>query len=77
MSAYTSLVGKRVEVSYRAGDIQLTATGKLSVDSGNSIRLEDHFSQSGRNKTLRLEIPYSSVVRVREIFDSPIPASKS
>ena len=77
MPAFTSLVGKRVEASYRAGEIYMTATGLLAVDSGQSIRIEEHFSQSGRNKTLRLEIPYSSLVRIREILAPPEPSVKS
>jgi hypothetical protein len=67
MPGFSALLGKRVEVSYRAGDIMMTATGKLAVDSGQIIRLEERFMQSGREKTLLLEIPYPSIVRVREI----------
>jgi hypothetical protein len=77
MPAFISLVGKRVEASYRAGDIPMTATGFLAADSGQSIRIEDHFSQSGRNKTLLLEIPYSSLIRIREVLVQPEPAPKS
>lgn len=68
MPTFTSLIGKRVEVNYRAGDIRMTATGTLAMDSGEFIRIEDRFSQSGREKTVRLEIPYPSVVRVRQII---------
>ncbi len=67
MAEFTSLIGKRVEVNYRAGDIRMTATGTLSIDSGQFIRIEDRFSHSGREKTVRVEIPYPSLVRVRQI----------
>ncbi|HKV29186.1 MAG TPA: hypothetical protein VJN90_13020 [Candidatus Acidoferrales bacterium] len=73
MTAFLLLVGKRVEVSYRAGEIQMTATGTLALDSGVFIRLEDRFSQSGRDKTVRIEIPYPAIVRVREIVLQPAP----
>jgi hypothetical protein len=76
MPAFSSLVGKRVEASYRAGEIYMTATGLLALDSGQSIRIEEHFSQSGRKKTLRLEIPYSALVRIREILAQPVPNAK-
>lgn len=67
MPEFTSLIGKRVEVNYRAGDIRMTATGTLCIDSGEFIRIEDRLSHSGREKTVRLEIPYPSLVRVRRI----------
>jgi hypothetical protein len=75
MSAFTLLVGKRVEVNYRAGEVQMTATGMLALDSGALIRLEDRFAQSGRDKTVRIEIPYPSIVRVREIILQPAGAT--
>jgi hypothetical protein len=58
MGRYESLVGKRVEVHYRAGEMQLSAFGTLVSDTGKSVFVEEHFSQGGRSKTLRLEIPY-------------------
>ncbi|HEV2299136.1 MAG TPA: hypothetical protein VGR72_11535 [Candidatus Acidoferrales bacterium] len=45
----------------------MTATGTLAIDSGEFIRIEDRFSHSGQEKTIRLEIPYPSLVRVRQI----------
>lgn len=68
MAEFTSLIGKRVEVNYRAGDIRMTATGTLAIDSGEFIRIEDRLSNTGCEKTLRLEIPYPSVLRVRPIM---------
>jgi hypothetical protein len=75
MSAFILLIGKRVEVHYRAGEVQMTATGVLALDSGAFIRLEDRFSQSGRDKTVRIEIPYPSIVRIREIIAQPAPVT--
>lgn len=74
MSAFPSLLGKRVEVNYRAGQAQMTVTGKLALDSGQLIRVEDRFSHAGREKTVRIEIPYSAIVRVREIVFEPSSA---
>jgi hypothetical protein len=64
MASYASLVGKRVEAHYRAADIQLTAIGILVSDSGKSIFVEERFSQGGKEKTMRVEIPYEFVIRV-------------
>jgi hypothetical protein len=82
MGRYSSLVGKRVEAHYRAADIQLSAVGILVSDSGKSIFLEDRFSLGGREKTMRVEIPYQFVVRVSETHaepsrPTPIPAQAS
>lgn len=51
----------------------MTATGTLALDSGALIRLEDRFTQSGREKTVRIEIPYPSIIRIREIIVQPAP----
>lgn len=75
MPGFILLIGKRVEVHYRAGDVQMTATGTLALDSGALIRLEDRFTQSGREKTVRIEIPYSSIIRIREIILRPAPVT--
>ena len=79
MSKFLPLLGKRVEVNYRAGEVHMIAIGTLAVDSGQSIRLEDRFEQSGREKTMRMEIPYPAIVRVREIIlqreKEPVPVS--
>jgi hypothetical protein len=63
---FCSLIGKRITVDYRAGDIRLTAMGTLTADSGTSIYLEDRFSQKGNEKTLRLGIPYRCIIRLAE-----------
>ena len=52
----------------------MTATGTLAIDSGEFIRIEDRLTQSGREKTVRLEIPYPSLVRVRQLLVEAEPA---
>lgn len=66
MGRFGSFVGKRVEASYRAGDIHLSTVGILVDDSGEAISIEEHFSQGGKDKTMRVEIPYSRVIHVGE-----------
>ena len=63
---YSALMGKRVDVQYRAGDIYLPATAILVADSGRSIFLEEHIHQDGRMKAFRWEIPYISVILISE-----------
>ncbi len=70
MARYESLVGKRVEAQYRAGEIQLSAIGTLISDSGKSVILEDRFSAGGKDKTMRVEIPYEYLVRLAEIKEN-------
>jgi len=66
MARYASLMGRRVEVHYRAGEITLPATALLVADSGRSIFLEEHYVLRGRNQTFRWEIPYSCILRLEE-----------
>ncbi|MCL6481208.1 MAG: hypothetical protein K6U02_05735 [Firmicutes bacterium] len=70
MARYAALVGKRIQVQYRAGDIYLPATGRLVADSGKSIFLEEHFESRGRVQSFRWEIPYPCIV---EIGEAPLP----
>ena len=63
---YAALLGKRVEAYYRAGDLQMSAVGNLVADNGKSVFVEERFSQSGKGKTLRVEIPYDYIVRIAE-----------
>jgi hypothetical protein len=70
MARYAALVGKRIQVQYRAGDIYLPATGRLVADSGKSIFLEEHFENRGRVQSFRWEIPYPCIV---EIGEAPLP----
>jgi hypothetical protein len=70
---YAALVGKRVEAYYRAGDLQMSAVGVLVEDNGKSISIEEHFLQAGRQKTLRVEVPYDYIIRVVESNGDPPP----
>ena len=75
MSSFASLLGKRVEVNYRAADIHMCITATLARDSGRCIQLEERFSQSGRQNTLRIEIPYSALISIREVALQPQAAA--
>jgi len=66
MARYSSFLGRRVEVQYRAGDILLPASGVFVADSGRSIFLEQSFEQRGKNGHFRWEIPYQCLVRIEE-----------
>lgn len=66
MARYSALVGRSVDVQYRAGDICLPASGTLVADSGRSIFLEQHFEQRGQQKNFRWEVPYACLVRIEE-----------
>ncbi len=66
MAHYFALLGHRVEVQYRAGDIFLPATGTLVADSGRSIFLEEHIERHGQMKHFRWEIPYQCIMRIEE-----------
>jgi len=66
MTRYSALLGKRVEVHYRAGDMQLSTIGTLASDTGDAIFVQERFSSGGKQKTMRVEIPYSYVIRVTE-----------
>jgi hypothetical protein len=74
MAQYSNLIGQRVEVDYRAGDVLLTATGKMAADTGKSIFLEEHSDQKGKTKTFRWEIPYPCILSVAQ---SLAPANAS
>ena len=78
MGRYSALVGKRVEAHYRTGDIHLSAVGVLVSDTGKSVFLEERFAQGGKNKTIRVEIPYEYVLRVSlAVEEAPSQASGS
>jgi hypothetical protein len=66
MARYSVLLGRRVEVHYRAGDILLPASGLLVADSGRSIFLEQSLVQRGQTRHFRWEIPYQYIVRLEE-----------
>ncbi len=73
MARYHALLGRRVEVQYRAGDVVLPATGTLAADSGKSIFLEERLAVRGEAKTFRWEIPYVCILSLAENF-APAPA---
>jgi hypothetical protein len=66
MNRYAVLVGKRVEVHYRLVNTHQKSVGTLVTDTGESIFIEERFSQGERQKTIRVEIPYEYVIRVVE-----------
>jgi hypothetical protein len=69
MGRYSSLDGKRVEAHYRAGEIQLSVIGTLVSDSGKSIFVEERFLQNGKQKTMRVEIPYEFIIRLSALVE--------
>jgi hypothetical protein len=71
MLRFAGLLGKRVEVIYRAGEIHLRATATLVGDSGKSIFLEERFLHHDTVKTFRWEIPYPYIVRIHECVVIP------
>ncbi len=73
MAQYFGLIGRRVEVYYRAGGMSLPATGTLAADSGKSIFLEEHFGQQRQLKAFRWEIPYESIIKLTESSMQPSP----
>ena len=76
MARYSALLGRNVDVHYRAGDICLPATGKLVADSGRSIFLEQHYEQRGLPRNFRWEVPYQYIVRIEERPPvEPVPAA--
>ncbi len=75
MARYSNLLGRRIVVTYRAGDIVLPATGNLAADSGKSIFLEESYQQQGTVKTFRWEIPYHCIVELKECPEIPRPSA--
>jgi hypothetical protein len=71
MARYSGLLGRRIEVTYRAGEIVLPATGNLAADSGKSIFLEESYQQKGSVKTFRWEIPYPCIIQLNECPEGP------
>jgi len=76
MARYANLLGRRVEVHYRAGEVTLPATALLVADSGRSIFLEEHYVLRGRTQTFRWEIPYSCILRIEESRKPGKPAQE-
>jgi hypothetical protein len=72
MERYRYRVGRRVEVHYRSGDFYLSCVGALAFDDGESIVVHEQFSSGGNQKAMRVEIPYSYIVRLMEISPEPL-----
>lgn len=66
MGQYSALAGRRVEAYYRAGDMHLSVCGILVATTPQAIVLEDRFTRDGREKTIRVEIPYAYLLHLRE-----------
>jgi hypothetical protein len=75
MARYSAILGRRIVVTYRAGDIILPATGNLAADSGKSIFLEESYQQQGQAKTFRWEIPYGCILELNECPEGPKPSA--
>lgn len=75
MARYSALLGRRIVVTYRAGDIVLPATGRMAADSGKSIFLEESYQQQGHVKTFRWEIPYPCILDLNECPEIPRPSA--
>jgi hypothetical protein len=75
MARYSGLLGCRVVITYRAGDVVLPATGHLAADSGKSIFLEEHYQQNGKVKIFRWEIPYQCILELNECPEGPKPSA--
>jgi hypothetical protein len=74
MARYSTFLGRRVEVQYRAGDILLPASGTFVADSGRSIFLEQTLETRGQHKHFRWEIPYQYIVKIEAKPDPEIKA---
>jgi len=75
MARYSALLGRRIVVTYRAGDIVLPATGRMAADSGKSIFLEESYQQQGHVRTFRWEIPYPCILELNECPEIPRPSA--
>ena len=75
MARYSHLLGWRVTVQYRAGDILVPASGTFVADSGRSIFLEQHIEQRGKRSYFRWEIPYGISHRIEEVSEPEQPAA--
>jgi hypothetical protein len=73
MERYGKLVGKHVEAHYRASNIELSVAGTLVSDSGKSIFIEERHSEGGKQKTMRVEIPYEYIIRLVESHEQARP----
>ena len=75
MSRHTPLLGRRVEVVYRFGTIELFASGVLLGDSDDYILIEQHADQYGSVRVFQLKIPCSWIIRLNESNPDRMPAA--
>ena len=75
MARYSTFLGRRVEVQYRADAILLPASGTFVADSGRSIFLEQTFESRGQHKHFRWEIPYQYIVKIEAKPDTEMKAA--
>jgi hypothetical protein len=73
MGRYSQLSGKRVEAHYRTGDIHLSVHGTLVAETETAIFIEERYTHNGREKTIRVDIPFEYLIR---LIESPIEAAK-
>lgn len=73
MTQFSALLGKRVDVLYRAGEIYLPASATLVADTGKSIFLEECVHHRERIRTFRWEIPYQHIMRLHESAGAAAP----
>jgi hypothetical protein len=71
MSRNASLIGKRIEVVYRCGTIDLFASGLLLDDAEDYIVIEQHADQHGSVRAFQLKIPYEWIVRFHPAIANP------
>ena len=64
MAQYSSLIGTRIEVAYRAWGLDLRASGILLYDSGTFIILEQHFDPT--NTQYQLKLPYDCIIKIEQ-----------
>jgi hypothetical protein len=74
LGKHATFVGKRVEARYRAENLSHHVKGRLALDTGTSIFIEDRFSEDGREKTMRIEIPCEFILRVVEVAPDEHPS---
>jgi hypothetical protein len=67
MGRYSQLSGKRVEGVYCTGDIYLSVQGRLVFETEKAIFIEEHFTHNGKEKTIRVDIPYEYLIRLVEL----------
>lgn len=61
---YSSLIGTRIEVAYRAWSLNLRASGNLLCDSGTFIIVEQHLYRT--NTKYQLKLPYDCIIKIEQ-----------